>query len=233
LAQQTILVVDDERKLVDLLRAYLEEEGFRVVTASNGQEGLIAARQEWPDLVILDWMMPELDGLDFTRVIRRESNVPIIMLTARDEDVDKVLGLEMGADDYVTKPFSPRELVARVRAALRRASGEPAASPVLRGGGIVMDRVAHTVTVRGKPVALTPTEFDLLATFMAHPGRAFSRMELLEAVQGYAYEAYERTVDAHVKNLRKKIEVDPSSPCCLQTVVGVGYRFSEDVVEQP
>jgi DNA-binding response OmpR family regulator len=228
-----ILVVDDERKLVDLLRAYLEEEGFRVATASNGQEGLIAARQEKPDLVIVDWMMPELDGLDFTRIIRRESGVPIIMLTARDEDVDKVLGLEIGADDYVTKPFSPRELVARVRATLRRASGEPASSPVVRCAGIVMDRTAHTVTVRGEAVALTPTEFDLLSAFMTYPGRAFSRMELLEAVQGYAYEAYERTVDAHVKNLRKKIEVDPSAPKYLQTVIGVGYRFSEDASEKP
>ena len=225
---QTILVVDDEPEIVKLVRAYLEEAGYRVTTAGNGREALLVTRHEKPDLIILDLTMPEMDGLEFTRRLRQEKNTPIIMLTARVEETDRIIGLEMGADDYVTKPFSPREIVSRVRAVLRRVQPEPAAVEVLRAGELVLDRNEHGLTVDGRPVALTPTEFDLLATLMAHPGRAFNRMELLERVQGEAFAAYERTIDAHVKNLRAKIEPDPSKPRYILTVFGVGYKFAKD-----
>jgi len=223
--QQTILVVDDEKQIVNLLRAYLEEAGYRVVTAPDGRQAIFTARHEKPDLVLLDLMMPEMDGWEFTRRFRRESNAPIIMLTARIEDVDKVLGLELGADDYVTKPFSPREVVARVRAVLRRSGPVPAAPNVLRAGDLVLDQDAHTVTLAGEVVDLTPTEFDLLAALMSRPGRAMSRMALLDAAQGEAYAGYERTVDVHIKNLRRKIESDTRNPRYILTVFGVGYKF--------
>jgi DNA-binding response OmpR family regulator len=225
MSRQTVLVVDDEKRIADLLRAYLEEAGYRVVTAADGRQALFVARHEKPDLVVLDLMMPEVDGWEFTRRFRQESDVPIIMLTARVEDVDKILGLELGADDYVTKPFSPREVVARVRAVLRRAGAAPRTPEVLRAGELVVDRDAHAVTLAGEPVELTPTEFDLLVTLMERPGRAMSRLELLDAVQGDAYEGYERTVDVHVKNLRRKIEQDPKDPQIILTVFGVGYKF--------
>jgi DNA-binding response OmpR family regulator len=225
---QTILVVDDEPEIVKLVRAYLEEAGYRVTTARNGREALLVTRHEKPDLIILDLTMPEMDGLEFTRRLRQEKNTPIIMLTARVEETDRIIGLEMGADDYVTKPFSPREIVSRVRAVLRRVQPEPVTVEVLRAGKLVLDRNEHGLTVDGRPVALTPTEFDLLATLMAHPGRAFSRMGLLERVQGEAFAAYERTIDAHVKNLRAKIEPDPSKPRYILTVFGVGYKFAKD-----
>ncbi len=225
MTRQTVLVVDDEKRIADLLRAYLEGAGYRVVTAADGRQAFFVARHEKPDLVVLDLMMPEVDGWEFTRRFRQESAVPIIMLTARVEDVDKILGLELGADDYVTKPFSPREVVARVRAVLRRAGAAPRAADVLRAGELVLDRDAHAVTLAGEPVELTPTEFDLLATLMDRPGRAMSRLELLDAVQGDAYEGYERTVDVHIKNLRRKIEEDPRNPRLILTVFGVGYKF--------
>jgi DNA-binding response OmpR family regulator len=225
MSRQTVLVVDDEKRIADLLRAYLEEAGYRVVTAADGRQALFVARHEKPDLVVLDLVMPEVDGWEFTRRFRQESDVPIIMLTARVEDVDKILGLELGADDYVTKPFSPREVVARVRAVLRRAGAAPRTPEVLRAGELVVDRDAHAVTLAGEPVELTPTEFDLLVTLMERPGRAMSRLELLDAVQGDAYEGYERTVDVHVKNLRRKIEQDPKDPQIILTVFGVGYKF--------
>jgi two-component system alkaline phosphatase synthesis response regulator PhoP len=225
MSRQTVLVVDDEKRIADLLRAYLEEAGYRVVTAADGRQALFAARHEKPDLVVLDLMMPEVNGWEFTRRFRQESDVPIIMLTARVEDLDKILGLELGADDYVTKPFSPREVVARVRAVLRRAGAAPRAAEVLRAGDLVLDRDAHAVTLAAEPVELTPTEFDLLATLMERPGRAMSRLELLDAVQGDAYEGYERTVDVHIKNLRRKIEADPRNPRLILTVFGVGYKF--------
>ena len=225
---QTILVVDDEPEIVKLVRAYLEEAGYRVMTARNGREALLVTRHEKPDLIILDLTMPEMDGLEFTRRLRQEKNTPIIMLTARVEETDRIIGLEMGADDYVTKPFSPREIVSRVRAVLRRVQPEPTAVEVLRAGDLVLDRNEHSLTVVGQLADLTPTEFDLLATLMAHPGRAFSRMELLERVQGEAFAAYERTIDAHVKNLRAKIEPDPSTPRYVLTVFGVGYKFAKD-----
>jgi DNA-binding response OmpR family regulator len=226
---QTILVVDDEPQIVRLVRAYLEETGFRVVIASDGEQALYVARQEMPDLVVLDILMPHVDGLEFTRRIRRERNVPIVMLTARAEETDRIVGLELGADDYVTKPFSPRELVARIRAVLRRAQAPPELPSILRAGPLTLDRVTHAVTVAGQPVDLTLTEFRFLETLMTTPGRAFTRAELLEAVQGVAFEAYERTVDAHVKNLRRKIEPDPAHPRYIFTVRGVGYRLNSEL----
>jgi DNA-binding response OmpR family regulator len=227
MAQQTILVVDDEKHIVNLVRAYLEEAGFRVVTAPDGRQALFAARHERPDLVILDLMMPEMDGWEFTRRFRQESEAPVIMLTARVEDVDKILGLELGADDYVTKPFSPREVVARVRAVLRRSLQTPAPPEVLRADDLVLDMEAHTVTRAGEVIDLTPTEFNLLAALMERPGRVMSRLELLEAAQGDAYEGYERTVDVHVKNLRRKLEPDHKDPRYILTVFGVGYKFAD------
>ncbi len=226
---KTILVVDDEPRLVNLVRGYLQQEGFQVVTASNGRDALFAAREHQPDLIVLDLMMPELDGWEFLRLHRQERNTPIIMLTARIEDVDKVAGLEMGADDYITKPFSLRELVARVRAVLRRLEPTAEKSDLLRAGGLELDRTAHTLKKEGKLVELTRMEFDLLNTLMSNPGRAFSRLELLERTQGYAYDGYERTIDVHIKNLRKKIEDDSANPLCILTVFGVGYRFNPDL----
>jgi DNA-binding response OmpR family regulator len=225
---QTILVVDDELEIVKLVRAYLEKAGYRVVTAQDGREALLVTRHEKPDLIILDLTMPEMDGLEFTRRLRQESNTPIVMLTARVEETDRIIGLELGADDYVTKPFSPREIVARVRAVLRRVQPEPETPAILRVGDLVLDQHEHGLTVAGQAVDLTRTEFDLLAILMATPGRAFSRMELLERLQGEAYAPYERTVDAHVKNLRAKIEPDPSDPRYILTVFGVGYKFAKE-----
>jgi DNA-binding response OmpR family regulator len=225
---QTILVVDDEPEIVKLVRAYLEGAGYRVVTAKDGREALLVARHEKPDLIILDLTMPEMDGLEFTRRLRREKNTPIIMLTARVEETDRVIGLELGADDYVTKPFSPREIVARVRAVLRRVQPAPEVAEVLRAGNLVLDRNEHSVTIGDRLVELTPTEFELLTILMTSPGRAFSRMELLERIQGEAFAAYERTIDAHVKNLRSKIEPDSSKPRYILTVFGVGYKFAKE-----
>jgi DNA-binding response OmpR family regulator len=225
---ETILVVDDEPKIVKTVRAYLENAGFRVATADEGQMALTVFRHEKPALVILDLGLPKLDGLDVARTLRRESNVPIIMLTARVDEADKLIGLELGADDYVSKPFSPRELVARVRAVLRRVGGErEAAPPPITAGDVKIDLERRQVTVGDQTVELTPTQFDLLAVLARHPGRVFTRLELLDRVQGYAFEGYERTVDAHIKNLRQKIEPDPKKPQYLLTVYGFGYKFSE------
>jgi DNA-binding response OmpR family regulator len=226
---KTILVVDDEPEIVRFVRAYLEDAGYRVVIAGDGQEALFVARHEKPDLVILDLMMPGMDGWDFIRRYREERDTPIVVLTARVEESDQVLGLELGADDYVTKPFSPRALVARVRAVLRRAQGEPTPAAVLRGGDVVLDRETRTVTLGGDPVDLTPTEFDLLEVLMAAPGRVFTRAKLLDRALGSEADVFERTVDAHVKNLRRKVEPDPSNPRYVVTVRGAGYKFSGDV----
>ncbi|MFV2044304.1 MAG: response regulator transcription factor [Anaerolineales bacterium] len=220
-----IMVVDDEPRLVSVVEAYLKQEGFEVTTASNGQEALFSARETQPDLIILDVMMPEMDGYEFMRHHRMEAETPIILLTAKVEDDDKVIGLELGADDYVTKPFRPRELVARVRAVLRRSGQTRPRAPVLRASDIMLDRERHVVEVGDKPVDLTPSEFDLLAAMMTVPGRAYSRLELLDRIQGVAYEGYERTIDVHIKNLRSKIEPKPKEPHYIQTVYGVGYRF--------
>jgi DNA-binding response OmpR family regulator len=222
-----ILVVDDEAKIARLVRDYLEQAGYPVTLAFDGREALAAFRHEKPRLVILDLMLPEVDGLDVARIIRKESDTPIIMLTARVEEADKLIGLELGADDYVTKPFSPRELVARVRAVLRRTEGHERAAPLLSVDDLAIDPERRTVTVAGRAVELTPTEFDLLTVLARHPGRVFSRMELLERVQGYAYEGYERTVDAHIKNIRQKIEEHPRKPRYILTIYGLGYKFSE------
>ena len=225
---ETILVVDDEPKIVKTAKAYLENAGFRVVTAGDGQIALTVYRHEKPALVILDLGLPGMDGLDVARTLRRDSDVPIIMLTARVDETDKLIGLELGADDYMTKPFSPRELVARVRAVLRRTGGEREQSPPpIVAGEIRIDLERRSVTVEGEAVELTATEFDLLAVLARHPGRVFTRLELLDRVQGYAFEGYERTVDAHVKNLRQKIEPEPKQPQYVLTVYGVGYRFVE------
>jgi two-component system, OmpR family, alkaline phosphatase synthesis response regulator PhoP len=221
-----ILVVDDMAELRTLLKSYLTQEGFAVTTARNGQEALFVARHEKPDLIILDLMMPEMSGYDFMRAYNREADTPIIILTAKLEENDKVLGLELGADDYVTKPFSPRELTARVRAVLRRREKQNTEPGILRVAEINLDRAGRMLTVRGQPVDLTPSEFELLATLMAAPGRVFSRLELLERLQGTAYEGYERTIDVHIRNLRTKIEPDPSNPCYIETVYGAGYRFA-------
>ncbi len=225
---QTILVVDDEPQIVRVVRSYLEQAGFRVVTAYNGKDALFTARHEHPDLVVLDLQLPGMDGWEFARRVRAEQpGVGIIMLTARVEEADRIVGLELGADDYVTKPFSPRELLARVRAVLRRMQATPAPSEVLRVGELTLDRGRREVARAGEPVDLTPTEFEILAALMSAPGRVFSRAHLLEAAQGVAFEAYERTVDAHIKNLRRKIEPDPANPSIILTARGVGYRLQE------
>jgi len=224
-----ILVVDDEAKIVRLVRSYLEQSGFTVVEANDGQTALIQARREKPDLVVLDLGLPGIDGLEVARTLRRERDTPIIMLTARIEDTDKIVGLEIGADDYMTKPFNPRELVARVRAVLRRTSGSAPAAEVLRAGALVLDAGGHQATLEGRPLDLTPTEFELLAVLLQNPGRAFTRLELLDRVQGDAYEGYERTIDAHVKNLRAKLGDDPRHPRYVQTVFGVGYKLGAEL----
>ena len=221
----TVLIIEDESELVKVLRSYLEQAGFNVLTAYRGDTGLSIWEHKRPDLVLLDLNLPGVDGLDVAREIRRKADTPLIMLTARVEETDRLIGLELGADDYITKPFSPREVVARVRAVLRRAGSAPSAPVVLRAGGLEIDLEAHTVTNAGQAVDLTPTEFNLLANLVAQPGRAFSRLQLLEAAQGATYEGYERTIDAHIKNLRAKIESDPRRPILIETVFGIGYRF--------
>jgi len=220
-----ILVVDDEQRIVRLVRSYLEQAGYAVVEANDGQTALIQVRREKPDLVVLDLGLPGMDGLDVARILRRERDTPIIMLTARVEDTDKIVGLELGADDYVTKPFNPRELVARVRAVLRRAAGAAPAAQILRAGGLELDMNGHQATLDGRPLDLTPTEFELLAVLLRNPGRAFTRLELLDRVQGEAYEGYERTIDAPIKNVRAKLGDDPRNPRYIQTVFGVGYKL--------
>jgi DNA-binding response OmpR family regulator len=221
-----ILIVDDEPKIVRLVADYLAAAGFSVATARTGDEALMRVRTEPPDLVVLDLGLPGLDGLDVTRTIRRQGDLPIIMLTARDDETDKLVGLELGADDYVTKPFSPRELVARVRAVLRRHAGS-GESAVLRAGDLVLDVPRMRVTRGHEPVDLTATEFSLLAAMARQPGRVFTRSQLLDAIHGVAFEAYERAIDAHVKNIRRKLEPEPRAPRYLLTVHGVGYRLAD------
>jgi DNA-binding response OmpR family regulator len=221
-----ILIVDDEPKIVRLVVDYLEDGGFSAVTARTGDEALMRVRTDAPDLVILDLGLPGLDGLDVTRAIRRNGELPIIMLTARDDETDRIIGLELGADDYVTKPFSPRELVARVRAVLRRHAGAGEAE-VLRVGDLELDVPRMRVTRAGVAVELTATEFSMLAFMARQPGRVFTRSQLLDAIHGVAFESYERAIDAHVKNIRRKLEPDPRSPRYLLTVYGVGYRLAD------
>ena len=220
------MVVDDESRLVALVENYLSQEGYKVVTAKDGKEALSVAKRSKPDLIILDIMMPEMDGYEFMRLHRVENNTPIILLTARVDDDERVVGLELGADDYVTKPFRPRELMARVRAVLRRGNSTEATGKLLHVSDIVVDREARSVQVADKFVDLTPSEFDLLSALMSTPGKVFSRLDLLDILQGVRYEGYERTIDTHIKNLRSKIELDQRDPRYIETVYGVGYRFT-------
>jgi DNA-binding response OmpR family regulator len=226
---KTILVVDDKAGVRRLVREYLTEEGFHVVAADNGRNALFVARDAKPDLILLDIMMPEMGGYEFLRVYTKEQDTPVIMLTAKVEESEKVLGLELGADDYVTKPFSMRELVARIRAVLRRfEKASNGSAEVLRAADIVLDRGTYQVTVAGQPVNLTPTEFDLLAILMSAPGQVFSRETLLEELRGVALSAMERSINVHISNLRSKIEPDSGKPRYIETVFGVGYRFGSD-----
>ena len=223
-----ILIVDDEEMIVRTVKAYLDQEGFKTYTAYDGEEALRAFNEKGPDLIVLDLMLPKLSGIEVTKKIRSTSTVPIIMLTAKASEADRVVGLELGADDYVVKPFSPRELVARVRAVLRRIDGETGASDRIVSGKLEIDLRSREVTVEGKSIELTPTEFDLLAYLAHHPGQVFTRLQLLREVQGYTYDAFARTIDTHVKNLRHKIETDPKDPKYILTVHGVGYRFTRE-----
>ncbi|MFC1946099.1 response regulator [Chloroflexota bacterium] len=223
-----ILVVDDEKRIAEILQAYLEREGYQVITAYDGHAALELARKQSPDLLILDLMLPEISGWDVCRELRKESAVPIIMLTARDDTTDKVIGLELGADDYVTKPFDPKEIVSRVRAVLRRSEGQTAVvKAILNVGEIMIDTEKRLVHRGDREIKLTPIEFELLKFLANSPGRVYSRMQLLDKVQGDAYEGYERTVDSHIKNLRKKLELDPEDPKYIITVYGVGYKLGE------
>ena len=225
---RTILVVEDEMKIARLVRDYLKRAGFDVIVTGEGESAIASARGSKPDLVVLDLGLPGRDGLDVARELRRSSNVPIVMLTARGDEADRVAGLELGADDYVVKPFSPRELVARVRAVLRRTDAVRAGGPeVLRADDVEVDVPRMRVSVGGRPVDLTTTEFQLLHTLVREPGRVFTRAQLLDAVHGVAFESYERAIDAHVKNIRKKIEPAPGRPRYVLTVRGVGYRFAD------
>lgn len=226
---ETILVIDDEPKIVKLARDYLEKGGFRVVTAEDGVTALAQARHQHPDLVVLDLNLPGVDGLDVCRALRRESDVPIIMLTARVDETDRLIGLELGADDYIPKPFSPRELVARVRAVLRRTRGGIQPPAVVRAGDLEIDLNAHRVTRGGQVIDMTRIEFKLLAALASNPGQALSREQLVERLHGITYEGYDRSVDSHIKNLRRKLEVDVGDPHYIQTVYGIGYRFSDEV----
>jgi len=226
---ETVLVVDDEPKIVKQARDYLEKGGFRVVEAADGKTALARARHERPDLIVLDLNLPGMDGLDVCRALRRKSDVPIIMLTARVEETDRLIGLELGADDYITKPFSPRELVARVRAVLRRVRGGVRQPGLIRSGEMEIDLHGHSVTLAEETIHLTRTEFNLLATLAQHPGQTFTRAQLLDRLHGVAWDGFDRSVDAHIKNLRRKLEPDPVEPRYVLTVYGIGYKFTDEV----
>lgn len=223
-----ILVVDDEPQIVKVLKAYLEKAGYRVLTAYEGNSALAVFQSEKPDFVILDLNLPGMDGLDLCKSIRRDSNVPILMLTARVEEADRLIGLELGADDYVIKPFSPREVVARVRTIFRRTTTETPKPDTIKAGNLVIDVQQHTVHLANRPIDLTPTEFDILVTLASQPKRVLSRMQIMEQAQGTAFEGYERTIDAHIKNIRIKMEPNPKKPVYIKTVFGLGYKFEID-----
>ena len=225
---KNILVVDDEKRIVEIIRAYLEKDGFRVSTAGDGKQALSLVRSEKPDLIVLDLMLPEVSGWDVCRTLRKDSDVPIIMLTAREDVTDKIVGLELGADDYVTKPFDPKELLSRIRAVLRRYEGRVSTHSVINIGDISIDVERRMVKRGDAEIELTSTEFDLLRVLAENAGRVFTRMQLLDKLQGEAYEAYERTIDSHIKNLRKKLEPDPNRPRYILTVHGAGYRVAEE-----
>jgi two-component system alkaline phosphatase synthesis response regulator PhoP len=222
-----ILVVDDEPRIAEIVRDYLDRAGFRVTTVGNGADALAVARTKRPDLIVLDLGLPQMDGLDVTRALRKQSNVPIIMLTARVDESDKLIGLELGADDYVTKPFSPKELVARVRAVFRRIDAAPERGDLIRVGEVTLDKRRMQASVGKRGIDLTATEFELLATLARQPGRVFTRAQLLDAIRGVQVESFDRAIDAHVKNVRRKLEPDPRNPRYLLTVHGVGYKFAE------
>lgn len=229
MAQNAVLIVDDDIKIAKLLQTYFEAENFMIYLAHDGYQALNLAREKNPSIIVLDVMLPGLNGWEVCRQVRRNSNIPILMLTAREEEADRLIGLEIGADDYVTKPFSPREVVARVKAILRRTEQGAAKPPELvRAGSIVVDTMRYAVSKAGSPVDVTPTEFKILELLATNPGRVFTRLQIVEQVQGYAFEGYERTIDAHIKNLRRKLEENPKDPRFIQTVYGVGYRFAGD-----
>lgn len=223
--KKKVLVVDDEPQILRILQAYLEKEGYQVITVTDGRVALVAYDREKPDFIILDLNLPGMDGLDVCREIRKDSNIPILMLTARVEEFDKLIGLEIGADDYVVKPFSPREVVARVRTILKRIKPENQKIELIQAGPLTIDLAQHTVNLGDKSIDLTRTEFQILVTLASSPKRVFSRLQLMEQSQGSAYEGYERTIDAHIKNLRNKLEPDPRNPVFIQTVFGLGYKF--------
>jgi len=226
----TVLIIEDEKELANVLKAYLERSGYQVLMAHTGDQGFALWKENSPDMVLLDLNLPGMDGIDIARKIRQESDTPIIMVTARVEEVDRLVGLELGADDYITKPFSPREVVARVKAVLRRVGRAPEISTkVVKVGDLEIDQEAYLVRQTGEELELTPTEFSLLMTMADQPGRAFSRLQLLEAIQGVAYEGYERSIDAHIKNLRAKLGDDSKNPRYIETVFGIGYRFKKDL----
>jgi len=227
MTKATVLIVDDEPKIIQIARDYLERAAFRVLAAGDGKSALDLLSEKKPDLVVLDLNLPGMDGLDVCRSIRAESGVPIIMLTARSDEIDRLIGLELGADDYIVKPFSPRELVARVRAVLRRIQGETRQSGLLRALDLEIDLPGHRVRRAGETLSLTRTEFELLSLLARHPGQAFSRSQLLDRLHGYIYDGYDRSIDAHIKNLRRKLEPHPAHPRYIETVYGVGYRFSD------
>lgn len=224
MADKKVLVVDDDVKTVELVKLYLERDGYQVLTAYNGVEALGLAREGYPNLIVLDLMLPDIDGLEICRTLRRESDVPIIMLTARTTDRDKLTGLDLGADDYVTKPFSPKELAARVRAVLRRLPGERGPEEI-KTGKLVMNLATHETWFGGKPLNLTSVEFKLLGILAKEPGRVHSRTSLIEEALGYDFEGFDRTIDVHILNLRRKVEPDPSHPRYIKTVYGIGYKF--------
>lgn len=227
---RTVLVVDDNAKIVEVLSAYLQSEGFEVRTAADGPSAVESVAEQRPDIALLDIMLPGIDGIELTRRFQREHDLPVILVTAKTEEIDRLIGLEVGADDYVSKPFSPREVVARVKAVLRRVDGShvPDVPMTMDVGELHIDNERREVLVEGSPVDLTRTEFELLATMAAHPGRVYGRLQLLEAVSGDAFEGYERTIDAHIKNLRKKLGDDPRNPRYVRTVFGVGYKVGTD-----
>jgi DNA-binding response OmpR family regulator len=231
MAQYSVLIVDDDAKLVKLLRTYFEKEGCMTFSANDGLDALQIVREKKPDIMVLDLMLPGLDGLDVCRKIRKDNDIPIIMLTARDEESDRLIGLEIGADDYVTKPFSPKEVVARAKAILRRANKEVVRSEPIQAGTLIIDLERHQVTNGGHIVDVTPTEFKIMELLAANTGKVFSRLQIVEQIQGYSFEGYERTIDAHIKNLRRKIETNPKEPQHIQTVYGIGYKFAGEADE--
>ncbi|MBI9044766.1 MAG: response regulator transcription factor [Anaerolineaceae bacterium] len=226
---ERILVVDDETKIIKIARDYLEKNGFRVLSAADGKTALAVFRNEKPDLIVLDLMLPEMDGLDVCKAVRKSSEVPIIMLTARSEETDRLIGLEIGADDYISKPFSPRELVARVKAVLRRSQKGHRNPGIIQTLNLLIDLEGHSIKKDGKSLHLTRNEFNILSILARNPGQVLSREQILDHLYGIAYDGFDRSIDAHIKNLRKKLEDDPANPLYIQTVYGIGYKFAEEV----